>query len=97
MFVRIVKMSFKSDKINDFKAIFENKKEQIRQSKGCLLLELYQDNYNPQVFFTYSYWQTEHDLENYRQSEFLKNLARHKASFNKKPEAWSVTKLHSLL
>ena len=43
MFVRIVKMSFHFDKITEFEAIFESKKELIRNNKGCQLLELYQD------------------------------------------------------
>ena len=97
MFVRIVKMGFHEDKVAEFLAIFDSKKEIIRSNKGCHLLELYRDKTNPTLFFTYSYWDTEQDLENYRNSELFKTVwAQTKALFNQKPEAWSVDKTVSL-
>ncbi len=77
--------------------MFEKKKALIRASKGCQLLELYQDKKNPELFFTYSYWNTEQDLENYRNSEFfISTWQQTKLYFNGKPEAWSVDKRESL-
>jgi len=62
------------------------------------LLELYQDKNNPELFFTYSYWETEIDLENYRNSELFYDVWQFtKQLFNAKPEAWSVNKLVSLV
>jgi quinol monooxygenase YgiN len=93
MFVRIVKMSFHQEHIPTFLSIFEEKKEFIRASKGCNLLELYQDKNNPDLFFTYSYWNTVEDLENYRNAKLFKDVwAKTKVLFNAKPEAWSVDK-----
>ncbi|MEN8777158.1 MAG: antibiotic biosynthesis monooxygenase family protein [Polaribacter sp.] len=98
MFVRIVKMSFHQEHIETFKAIFEEKKKFIKNSEGCKLLELYQDKNNKELFFTYSYWETEQDLENYRNSELFKNVwTKTKALFNNKAEAWSVDKKVTLL
>ncbi|WP_299050631.1 antibiotic biosynthesis monooxygenase family protein [uncultured Polaribacter sp.] len=97
MFVRIVKMSFHQKHIKEFLMMFEKKKALIRASKGCQLLELYQDKKNPELFFTYSYWNTEQDLENYRNSEFfISTWQQTKLYFNGKPEAWSVDKRESL-
>lgn len=97
MFVRIVKMSFEPSKIEEFLANFETKKLQIRAFEGCEFLELYRDKHNTNVFFTYSYWNTETDLENYRHSNLFKGVwAQTKPLFNAKPEAWSVDKLESL-
>lgn len=97
MFVRIVKMSFQPEKIDEFLANFNDKKEFIRKTKGCNLLELYRDKTNPNIFFTYSYWETEQDLENYRNSDLFKGVwAKTKTLFNDKPLAWSVDKLESL-
>lgn len=97
MFVRIVKMSFHQENISAFLENFEVMKEKIRNAPGNRLLELYQDKQNPELFFTYSYWETEADLENYRQSElFIEVWAFTKKLFNAKPEAWSVDKLVSL-
>jgi heme-degrading monooxygenase HmoA len=97
MFVRIVKMSFNPLKINEFLSNFEAQKKEIRGFEGCELLELYRDKHNTNVFFTYSYWHTEADLENYRHSDLFKGIwANTKPMFNAKPEAWSVDKLSSL-
>ena len=97
MFVRIVKLSFHQKNIPTFLEIFEKKKQFIRASKGCTLLELYQDKNNPDIFFTYSYWNKESDLENYRKSALFKDVwAKTKVFFNDKPLAWSVDKRVSL-
>ncbi|WP_425658900.1 putative quinol monooxygenase [Tenacibaculum ascidiaceicola] len=97
MFVRIVKMSFQPEKIEEFLNNFNSKKEFIRNSPGCRLLELYRDKTNPNIFFTYSYWDTEEDLENYRNSELFKGVwSQTKVLFNDKPLAWSVDKVESL-
>ncbi len=97
MLVRIVKMSFDPKKIEDFLANFETNKSKIRQFNGCQFLELYRDKHNTNVFFTYSYWNSEQDLEHYRHSDLFKGVwAKTKPLFNAKPEAWSVDKIVSL-
>ena len=98
MLVRIVKLSFHQDKIPAFLENFELVKNQIRNFPGNRLLELYQDKTNASIFFTYSYWESEEDLENYRKSELFTEVWDFtKQLFNDKPEAWSVDKLNSLV
>ncbi|RYD88115.1 MAG: antibiotic biosynthesis monooxygenase [Sphingobacteriales bacterium] len=97
MFVRIVKMTFREDGVDQFLSTFEKVKQDIRNVNGCRLLELYRDKANLQVFFTYSYWETEADLEAYRVSAlFTGTWAVTKPLFSHKAEAWSVDKLVSL-
>lgn len=97
MFVRIVKMGFQPNKVDEFLANFEENKAKIRAFEGCLFLELYRGKDNTNQFFTYSYWEHEEALENYRNSELFKNVwASTKILFNEKPEAWSVDKLVTL-
>jgi len=97
MFVRIVKMEFYPEKVTEFLKNFNLVKEKIRNTKGCRLLELYNDKNNKNIFFTYSYWETEKDLENYRNSKLFKTVwAKTKVLFNAKPIAWSVDKKVSL-
>ncbi len=97
MFVRIVKMSFNQEHITAFLDNFEQMKTRIRNAEGNRLLELYQDKNDPRIFFTYSYWETEEDLENYRRSELFYDVWTFtKKLFNAKPEAWSVDKVVSL-
>lgn len=90
-------MSFDPSKIATFLAYFETKKHLIRAAAGCEFLELYQDQTNPEILFTYSQWRDVSDLENYRHSDLFKTVwATTKQSFNAKPEAWSVDRLVSL-
>ncbi|WP_040282118.1 putative quinol monooxygenase [Psychroserpens damuponensis] len=97
MLIRIVKLSLDPLRIEEFLNNFESQKEHIRGFEGCEFLELYRDKYNTNIFFTYSYWQTEADLENYRHSNLFQGIwAKTKPMFNGKPEAWSVNKLASL-
>ncbi|WP_294818520.1 antibiotic biosynthesis monooxygenase family protein [uncultured Flavobacterium sp.] len=97
MFVRIVKMEFREDKVGAFLDNFEQVKQDIRNFPGNRFLELYRDRNDPAVFFTYSYWETEADLEMYRKSElFCETWAITKPMFRQKAEAWSVDKLVSL-
>lgn len=97
MFVRIVKMGFDPEKIDEFLTNFEANKDRIRAFKGCQFLELYRDKNNTNVFFTYSYWDSELDLESYRHSELFKTVwSKTKPLFNMKPEAWSVDKIATL-
>ena len=90
-------MSFEASKIDEFLSNFEANKNKIRSFEGCNFLELYRDQNNTNIFFTYSYWTSDTHLENYRHSELFKSVwAKTKPLFNAKPEAWSVDKLESL-
>lgn len=97
MFVRIVKMSFHETNIEAFIENFNANKNHIRNFEGCSFLELYRDRQNPHIFFTYSFWESESDLESYRNSELFKVVwSKTKPLFNAKPEAWSVDKYYTL-
>ncbi|MDY7396648.1 antibiotic biosynthesis monooxygenase [Aureibaculum sp. 2210JD6-5] len=91
MLIRIVKMSFKADKIEEFLSTFKVHKTKIRNSEGCCHLELLRDKNNVNIFFTYSHWKDEQDLENYRNSDLFNEVwAKTKVLFNDRPEAWSL-------
>ena len=91
MIKRIVKLSFHPDKVDDFLAVFEEQKENIRHFKGCEHLELWRSPSKEGLFFTYSIWEDEAALEVYRASDFFAGTwARTKVLFNDRPEAWSV-------
>jgi heme-degrading monooxygenase HmoA len=91
MIVRIVQMTFRQDEVNNFLALFEERKELIRGFEGCQHLELWQDAHASNIYFTYSHWDSEQDLNHYRFSELFKDTwAKTKALFETKPQAWSV-------
>lgn len=84
-------MTFQPDKVADFQSIFSESKEKIRNFEGCQHLELLRCVKPDNVFFTYSFWESEANLDNYRHSEFFKaTWSRTKVLFADKPEAWST-------
>ncbi len=92
MIVRVVQLTFRPECIDDFIALFEERKDTIRGFRGCNYLELWQDKDRDNVFFTYSKWDSAADLDHYRFSEFFKETwGKTKALFADKPNAWSVT------
>jgi heme-degrading monooxygenase HmoA len=85
-------MTFSLDKVDEFVTIFEERKNTIKSFPGCQHLELWQDTKDRNIFFTYSHWQTEKDLDHYRFSEFFKETwTLSKAMFAAKAEAWSLS------
>lgn len=95
MIIRIVKLSFRHEHVTTFKTIFENKKQNILAQKGCRRLELFQDCDSENVFFTYSWWDSIEDLNNYRNSDWFNGVwNKTKRLFEKKPLAWSMEKIN---
>ena len=91
MINRIVRMSFQPEKVEDFLKVFESSKMFIAEFNGCNSLKLLQDVNQNNVFFTYSIWENEQCIENYRKSELFSNTwAQTKILFNDKPLAWST-------
>lgn len=91
MFTRIVKMTFQEDKVAEFLNNFDRNKQSIRGFAGCHYLKLLRDKANPNIFFTYSIWESDEHLENYRQSDLFSGVwANTKVLFADKPQAWSV-------
>ena len=97
MLIRIVKMTFQEDKVNDFITFFDQFKSKIRNVKGCTYLQILQDQSSPNIIFSYSHWEKVTDLDNYRQSELFKKIwPTTKEYFADKPEVWSTNILHDL-
>ena len=91
MLVRIVKMTFAADKVDDFVKTFNERKHLIAGFDGCNGVELLRDIENPNVYFTYSRWDSHDHLQQYRRSElFIGVWDTVKKWFAGKPEAWSV-------
>ncbi|MBC7653678.1 MAG: antibiotic biosynthesis monooxygenase [Oligoflexus sp.] len=92
MIIRLVKMTFEEPKIDNFKLIFKKAQSKISKMQGCLKVDLHQDIHQPEIFFTISHWESEHDLENYRKSElFINTWKQVKPFFKEKAEAWSLS------
>ncbi|WP_242917028.1 putative quinol monooxygenase [Pontibacter liquoris] len=91
MIVRIVRMTFQEDKTAAFLEIFRNSKDRIRAFEGCHHVELLQDINEPNVYSTYSLWDTEEHLNQYRGSELFGQVwPATKTLFAAPPQAWSL-------
>ena len=97
MITRIVRMEFQADRLAEFHRIFDKTKHKIRLFPGCRHLELHGDPGNPNVRYTFSIWNSEKELNDYRESElFLKVWPRTKALFGGKPLAYSLKNLETV-
>jgi quinol monooxygenase YgiN len=91
MIVRIVRLTFRPEHVEDFLHIFEESKRLIRGSDGCHGVRLMRDVQQHNVFFTVSEWQSEAHLERYRESELFRSTwARTKVLFAAPPVAHST-------
>lgn len=87
-------MTFLPEKVEEFKIIFRDNWQYIRNFEGCAHVELLQDKETSFVFFTYSVWESEGHLNAYRNSELFKRVwGATKLLFNDRAEAWSVNEL----
>lgn len=95
--IRIVKMTFQPEKVDEFLANFEAVKHKIRNFEGVEHLELLHDKLHTNIFFTYSIWKDESSLEKYRNSDLFKSIWEvTKPMFIEKAAAWSVDSLVKL-
>ena len=91
MILRIVRMTFQPDRVDEFTTLFGSVSKKIRNFPGCMYLKLMRDHNQPQVFVTYSKWQSEKDLNEYRKSDlFSETWAQTKVLFADKPVAFSL-------
>ncbi len=91
MLVRIVRMTFASEQIENFKELFYDSQPKILAMPGCHRVELFRDWNDPHIFITHSHWDDQEALDHYRHSEMFKGVwQRTKAMFAGKPLAFSM-------
>ena len=95
--LRIVRMHFRPESLSDFLELFDEVKQQIKNYPGCEELKLMQDANNPCVVYTYSRWDSEKDLNSYRNSPFFaETWKRTKILFEEKAQAFSLLPLQDV-
>ena len=97
MITRIVKMNFRPEEVENFLTIFHQSKDKIRHMPGCHHLELWNSQGEATIYYTYSIWDSEDDLNNYRDSELFESVwPATKALFASKAEASTLNVLVKL-
>ena len=95
MITRIVMLNFKPDKVAEFLEIFNQNKQVLANSDGCICLEIFESTSDIDTYFTISNWQSVEHLERYRQSELFKEIwSKVKPLFNNKAQAWTLNTLN---
>ncbi len=88
MIIRLVKLTFVPEFAEQFYHIYREKEPRIAGWPGCLGVKLLQDKQQPVVFFTWSVWESEQQLNDYRHSAFFQETwAVVKKEFAAPPEA----------
>jgi quinol monooxygenase YgiN len=91
MITRIVKLSFQADKVDSFLALFDQVVTKVNAYPGCHHMHMLQDIHEPTSFITYSQWENEDVLNNYRDSDLFQTIwPTIKPWFAAKAEAWSL-------
>ncbi len=72
--IRVVRMTFRPEEVPAFLKNFEAHKILIRNFPGCRHLELWQDENQKNIFVTYSHWESEDALNQYRDSQLFKSV-----------------------
>lgn len=91
MLIRIVRMTIREDRTENFLALFEASSQDIRKFKGCSYLELMRDYHKPNVFVSYTHWATEAELDEYRHSQtFISIWAKIKILFSDRAVVYSL-------
>lgn len=82
------------DQVPHFITLFNERKHLIAGFEGCQGVDLLRDINQPNIFFTYSNWDNETHLNQYRNSDLFNVVwSTVKPWFNDKPQAWSVNKV----
>lgn len=97
MLIRIVRMTFKEEATESFLSLFDRSSSNIRSMPGCRHLELWQDAESPNVFTTYSWWETDADLQSYRESTLFRSTWEEaKTLFAAPPKAQSYARVRQV-
>lgn len=91
MLRRIVKMQFREEAVDTFVEVFNRYRDSIAQQEGCYEVSLLQDYYQRHIFYTYSLWENNDYLEQYRKSAlFAEVWPQTKKLFTAPAEAHSL-------
>lgn len=74
MLVRIVHLHLQPEFTERFIHLFAAHQQSISQFEGCISLQLLVDEKDPNHVATLSHWRSEEDLDQYRFSDFFKEL-----------------------
>jgi len=83
-------MTFQPEHVDAFRQLFETARPRIEAVSGCRSVALLRDADRPNVFMTFSVWDSDAALQAYRSSDFFRSTwSRTRQLFLEKPVAHS--------
>lgn len=96
MIRRIVRLEFDPVRVAEFITFFKANRQTIASFPGCISLDIYKDAGLPNVYYTFSLWESEAALEAYRHSDTFNLLWSYaKERFSGKPVAYSLAEVEN--
>ena len=90
MITRIIKLRLK-DSTDEFIKYINSIHDEIFQFTGCHNMEVLNDKDDPKVFFIYTIWKNETELNKFRNSSFNRNFWNTLQDLcESRPEVWTV-------
>lgn len=86
------KCTIRKDAVDDFKTAAYKLVELSRQEKGCIEINLHQDNEDKKLFFFFEVWKDQETIDEHNSHEYVQELGPiiH-AAFEKETEVHYVT------
>ncbi len=90
MIVRIVHMFFRPHALEQLMPLIHRQLRNVMSHPGCLAVKLFRDTSDPDHLCTFSIWEDQEALDDYRQSDhFIEVWSTLKSHFAKPPQAYS--------
>lgn len=91
MILRIVKIKIDEVKIDTFKLFMKNLRNEKLRLKGCLHFDYFHEKKNKNIYYTYTIWENEKHLNQYKKSELFKKVISTLNSLSiEEPRAWTI-------
>lgn len=86
-------MHIKTKDIVKFRDTFTNYQSQIKDFKGCMQHDIFCDKEKEEIYYSYTIWDSEKNLNKYRKSTLLKEINTNIIQYcSKDPQAWTIDK-----
>ncbi len=91
MILRVVKMKVDLRKIDAFKLFMDNLHDEKLRLAGCLHFDYFNERQNPSIYYSYTIWEHEKYLKQYKKTEFSKEVLQTLRDLCvEEPQAWTI-------
>ena len=74
MIIRVVKIPIKDASINSFIKRIPIISNEVRRVSGCIHNDIFRDKMKENIFYSYTIWNSDEDIEKYLGSQYYKDI-----------------------